>query len=60
MLQEVDWACPCKEASQQLGCYLGPQSWGGACSAGQVGVCSDAGEGPELWRSPPPSPVGQR
>lgn len=28
MLQEGDWACPCKEASQQLGCYLGPQSWG--------------------------------
>lgn len=31
---------------------------GGLSARGQAGVWSTAGEGPELWRSPPPSPVG--
>lgn len=30
----------------------------GPSARGQAGVCSTAGEGPELWRSSPPSPVG--
>lgn len=57
-----------------LGHWLRPQSlgWGlppaaegpapvhraGPSAHGQARVWSEAGEGPELWRSPPPSPVG--
>lgn len=35
-----------------------PVHQAGPSAHGQARVWSEAGEGPELWRSPPPSPVG--
>lgn len=42
-------------------CCTGPGTpvhQAGPSAHGQARVWSEAGEGPELWRSPPPSPVG--
>lgn len=71
--QHNTWATLCQSATQGAGwgprargaspCRRGPGApihQAGLSAPSRAGVWSAAGEGPELWQSPPPSPVGQR